>query len=297
MQRREGLDDQAGGAGAGRDRTGAPGVGRISDPAQRPPAATTGLGSQGGTRGPAGVGAATGTGTGGPAASATSSGRGPGAGGAGPAPEPPGVVDQVQQKAGEVAEQVQEKAGDLVDKAKQQVSSRLSGQIEGASQSLSSVSQAVLAVGRQLREQDQAPLANFADQAAEQVLRLSGYLRGKDLDELVDDTEQLARRSPALFLGSAFTLGMLAARFLKSSGQQQRQRRAIEARRPAAVGPMAPDGTHPDTNIFDASVAQRSPMRQAPAPVPPAYRPPSLQPVPPNPAPPAPRTPPPGRSV
>jgi hypothetical protein len=35
--------------------------------------------------------------------------------------------------------------------------------------------------------------------------------------ELIGDVEQFARRSPALFLGGAFALGVLAARFVKSS--------------------------------------------------------------------------------
>ena len=43
-----------------------------------------------------------------------------------------------------------------------------------------------------------------------------GYLRGKDFDRMVDDLEGFARRQPALFLGGAFMLGLLAARFLKS---------------------------------------------------------------------------------
>jgi hypothetical protein len=46
---------------------------------------------------------------------------------------------------------------------------------------------------------------------------VSGYLEARDIQDLVGEAESLARRSPALFLGGAFTLGVLAARFLKSS--------------------------------------------------------------------------------
>lgn len=66
-----------------------------------------------------------------------------------------GLVDQAQEKASEVVDQAQSKLGEVTDKAKQQVSQRLSGQIDVASESIGSVAQAVHAVGRQLRDEDQ----------------------------------------------------------------------------------------------------------------------------------------------
>jgi hypothetical protein len=39
------------------------------------------------------------------------------------------------------------------------------------------------------------------------------------VDDLLREAEEFARRDPALFLGVAFTLGVLGARFLKSSGR------------------------------------------------------------------------------
>ena len=46
---------------------------------------------------------------------------------------------------------------------------------------------------------------------------VSDSLRGKDLDQIVQDAESFARRQPALFLGAAALAGFLAVRFLKSS--------------------------------------------------------------------------------
>lgn len=128
-----------------------------------------------------------------------------------------GAVDQAKQVAGDVASQAQDKAGQLADQVKQQASSRLSGQIGKASEGLGTVSEVVRSMGDQLREQDQGYLAQVTDQAASQVDRVASYLRGKDVDQLVHDTERFARRQPALFVGSAFALGLLASRFLKSS--------------------------------------------------------------------------------
>ena len=47
--------------------------------------------------------------------------------------------------------------------------------------------------------------------------RLSGSVRDATVRDIVRATERFARREPLLFLGGAFTLGLFAARFLKSS--------------------------------------------------------------------------------
>jgi len=115
------------------------------------------------------------------------------------------------------AQQLKQTAGEVVDSVKQQASARLSNQIGAAAESIGKASEALQGVGKQLREQDQAPIAQYADQAAQQVQRASEYLRGKDLDQLIAEAERVGRQQPALFVGGAFALGLLAARFLKSS--------------------------------------------------------------------------------
>jgi hypothetical protein len=63
----------------------------------------------------------------------------------------------------------------------------------------------------------------YIQQAGERVQHAAHYLQNTDVREMVGHTERFARRQPALFLGGAFTLGLVAARFLKSSerGEQQ----------------------------------------------------------------------------
>jgi len=103
-----------------------------------------------------------------------------------------------------------------MDQVRQQANARLSGQIDQGSEMLSQTSRAMSQVGEQLRQQDQPMLAGYADQLAGRVEQAASYLRGKDLDQIVDEAERLAHRQPALFVGGAFALGLLAARFLKS---------------------------------------------------------------------------------
>lgn len=74
-----------------------------------------------------------------------------------------------------------------------------------------------------LRQNNQAQLAGYADGVARQAERLAGYLRNADFRAMGDDVRELARRQPALVVGGAFALGLLAARFLKSSGRTTRE--------------------------------------------------------------------------
>jgi uncharacterized protein YjbJ (UPF0337 family) len=127
------------------------------------------------------------------------------------------MTGQVKETVGQVTDQAQQAAGQVVDQARQQVSSRLTGQKDRAAEGLTSVAHALRQTSQQLRDQDQQTVTGYIERAASQVERVSNYLKQNDLGGLVDDVEQFARRQPALFLGGTFVLGLLGARFLKSS--------------------------------------------------------------------------------
>jgi hypothetical protein len=63
--------------------------------------------------------------------------------------------------------------------------------------------------------------AQYGNSLADKVEQLSSYLDRKEVGELIHDIEYFARRNPALFIGGAFALGLLGARFLKSSSPNQ----------------------------------------------------------------------------
>jgi hypothetical protein len=66
--------------------------------------------------------------------------------------------------------------------------------------------------------QDQPMAANIASTVAEQTDRAATYLRQTDARQIVNNVEQMARKSPALFLAGAFVLGAVASRFIKAAG-------------------------------------------------------------------------------
>jgi hypothetical protein len=130
-------------------------------------------------------------------------------------------VQQTQEKAGQVADQAQQMAGQVVDQAKQQATSQLDSRKNQAVESLGTVAQALRQTGEHLRQNDQGAIAQYADKAAERVEQFTGQLRGKDVQTMVRDVERYARQQPAAFLGGAFVLGLLGARFLKSTAQRE----------------------------------------------------------------------------
>lgn len=117
-----------------------------------------------------------------------------------------------------VLQQASQKASEIADQARTQVISKLDDQKEAAAGSLGSVAQALRQTGQQFRDQDQQPFGQVAESAADMVDRFSGFLSERDIHQLIGEAESFARRQPALFIGGAFALGLLAARFLKSSG-------------------------------------------------------------------------------
>ncbi len=150
-------------------------------------------------------------------------------------------LEPLHEKAGQVVDQVQDKAGQLVHGAKQQATSRLAGQKDQAADTLYTVAHVLRQAGQQLREQDQPPIATLADRTAQQAERGSGYLRGRDVPGLLDDTEQLGRTHPVLFASGALALGLLGVRFLKSSRRPQpQQATTAPLQLPPPTPPTAP---------------------------------------------------------
>lgn len=131
--------------------------------------------------------------------------------------------EQTKQQTQQVTDKGKQIAGQAIGKARDQVKGQLSGQIDTLSTTLEGVAQALLLTSSHLRDQGQNQISKYGDQAAEQVTKVSTYLKQRDLDAMIRETGDLARRRPALVLGTALTLGVLAARFLKSSSQTSDQ--------------------------------------------------------------------------
>src|SRR5215213_3553395 len=129
-----------------------------------------------------------------------------------------GLSDQGTEMIG----QAQDQAMKLVDTARQQATSQFSLQQQRFAGTLNTVATALHDASRELRKQDEVPIADYVDSAAGQVEQFANTLREQNLEQLMNTTAQFARRQPALFLGAAFALGFAATRFIKSSTPSSR---------------------------------------------------------------------------
>ena len=105
----------------------------------------------------------------------------------------------------------------ILNQVRDKAASQLNEQKTRATDSLGSVAQAVRQSTHHLREQQYDTVAQFVERAADQIERFSNHLRERDLNDLVQEAQRFARQQPAVFIGSSFAAGMLAARFIKAS--------------------------------------------------------------------------------
>jgi len=127
------------------------------------------------------------------------------------------LTEQAKQQAGQVVQQTRQAASRVADQAVQQVKTQIEAGKERAKGELQEVSQALHATSETLREHNQEAIGRYAEAGAELVEQVSGYLRDRNVERIVDDVEGFARRQAGLFLGGAFALGFILSRFFKSS--------------------------------------------------------------------------------
>lgn len=145
----------------------------------------------------------------------------------------PGLGEQSQQGGQGVAQHAKDEAKGLANEAKDQVK-QVAGQArdhvqelvgqqkDQAADKLGTLAGALREAAKKLNEGEQSgDFGRYADQAAQQVDKLSTYLRDNDVRGFVRDTEGFARRRPDLFLGTTFLAGLMLARFLKASSTSQ----------------------------------------------------------------------------
>jgi hypothetical protein len=129
----------------------------------------------------------------------------------------------------------------LAGRAESTARTRLDERKRDTAFTLSSVATTLLQSGAQLRDEQQAVAGEYIERAARQVERAATYLQDVDLGEVVDNVEDFARKRPAVFVGAAFALGIVAARFLKSSRRPPHALMERQVRTPVTVEPGLAD--------------------------------------------------------
>lgn len=131
------------------------------------------------------------------------------------------LAQDAKEQVKSLASDAKEQAKDVANQARDHVQTLVGEQKNQAADRLHSLADALREAGRKLNEGQQAgDFGQYADRAAQQVERLSGYLRDRELRDFVRDTETFARRRPEVFLGGTLIAGLMLARFLKASSPE-----------------------------------------------------------------------------
>lgn len=129
----------------------------------------------------------------------------------------PGAGEGAREQIREVKDRAVDQAKSTFRQARDWATSGLSeGRIRTAEQ-VGNLATAVHRTSQHLRDEDQARIAGLADSFARQVERAAFYLRDADARTMARDLEGLARRRPVMVIGAALALGLVGARFFKSS--------------------------------------------------------------------------------
>lgn len=134
------------------------------------------------------------------------------------------TIATVKETGGRLAGEARQYAGDMANRAKDKGRTLFEQQKESAVGQLGGVAHALRNTAGQMQGEGLQPqIARYIDMAAGQLESLGDRIRNKDLDTLINDTQNLARRSPGAFLAGTVAVGFLLARFMKSSSDRQRE--------------------------------------------------------------------------
>ena len=121
-----------------------------------------------------------------------------------------GAINKVKSETATVAQDVK-RQGQGQFEARKQTAADQTEKLAGVAERIS----------EELKDQDQESLADYAGQLAGGMKSFADSLRQRNLDELVKDTQQLARNNPTLFLMGSVAVGIALSRFLKASPQHR----------------------------------------------------------------------------
>ena len=134
------------------------------------------------------------------------------------------LKERIASQAGEYKAQATDKARDLANQGK-----------ERASGALDDVARLIGDNAAQIDDTVGAQYGDYARRAADMVSGAAESLRGKEVEELLDDARDLIRKSPAIALGAAAAAGFLLARVVKSGSESLAEAARTSDRAPATA--------------------------------------------------------------
>lgn len=132
-----------------------------------------------------------------------------------------GSTSNTGDAARRTVDEAKEYTKDMAGRAKEQGRSMFEEQKDSAAKQVDSAAHAFRNTAEQLQGEGQSQASRYVGMFAEQLESFGGQLRHKNMDSLIRDAEDLARRSPGIFIAGSVAAGFVLARFLKSSAEHR----------------------------------------------------------------------------
>ena len=123
-------------------------------------------------------------------------------------------------RGGEVIDKMKSDAAGLAQDVKRQGEEQFESRKHTAAAQTERLAEVVDRAAEELRGQDQQSLADYAGELAGSMKNFAESIRERSLDELLRDTQQLARNNPTLFVMGSVVAGIALSRFLKASADR-----------------------------------------------------------------------------
>lgn len=129
-----------------------------------------------------------------------------------------GVAKKIKDATRETVSQIKTAASDTAGRVKEQAAEVVGQQRTGVADRIGGYSSAVHKSAEELEAKD-PNIAWLTHRAADRLSGIADYVRSRDLPQLREDAEQLARQHPAAFFGGLFVVGLVVGNLLKASGR------------------------------------------------------------------------------
>ena len=126
------------------------------------------------------------------------------------------VAKEAQARAKEVGRTVTEQTKEAAEELRQSATASFSDSKGQLAKQISGLAKAFRSGSDTLRDEELSDFARLSDGAAERLEDFSDQLN-RNTDDLLSDLQRVAQDRPALFAGGLLTIGVLSARFLRSS--------------------------------------------------------------------------------
>lgn len=128
-----------------------------------------------------------------------------------------GRTQETRSTTQQSAEQMKEEVRSAAESQKERASRMASQQKDRAISRVNALAEALKASGDCLRQKQEGRMAEYIERASDRLTSYAERLRDQDLQDMLREARDMARKNPSLFLGGAFALGFALTRFLKSS--------------------------------------------------------------------------------